>query len=309
VKVRVFITGATGMIGDALAAALLARGDQVVALSRGRRPPPAGAEAVVGDVTRSGPWQDAVAGCDALIHLAGAPIAGRRWDAAHKRDIRDSRLLGTARVVDAIAAAAARADARPPTLLCASGADRYPSDESDKSYPETAPAGDSFLARVCQEWEEAAARAQSAAGARVASLRTGVVLGRGAGALAKLVPAFKAFVGGPLGSGRQWFPWVHLDDVVAAYLFVLDREAVRGPVNLVAPGIVRQRDFARQLGAALRRPAWVPVPALALRAAVGELAEYLLTGRRVVPEALLGAGYGFRRPDLASALAEAVGGG
>jgi uncharacterized protein (TIGR01777 family) len=299
---RVFVTGGSGYIGQALIAALVARGDRVVALSR--RGQVAGAtESVNGDPATPGEWQKKIAGCDAIIHLAGESIAAGRLDAAHRERVMASRREGTRQVVAAIAAA--RGPDRPKVLLSASGADLYPFDASDRSYAENAGAGDTFLAEVCDVWEKEA-RAAEAHGVRVARLRTGVVIGAGGGALAKMVTPFKLFAGGPIGSGTQWFSWISLEDTVGAYLHTLKHEALDGAVNLVAPGAVRQRDFSRHLGAALERPSWAPVPAFALRLAVGGLAEYLLHGRRVVPTALSRSGYAFRHADVSAALRESL---
>ncbi len=299
---RVFVTGATGYIGEALVAALLARGYRVVALTRGGEV--AGAtETVHGDVAAAGDWQARVAGCDAAVHLAGEPIAGGRLDAAQRERVLASRRDGTRQLVAAIAAVPS-AD-RPRMLLSASGADLYPFDESDRSYAENAGAGDSFLAAVCQTWENEA-RAAEAHGLRVARLRTGVVLGAGGGALSSMATPFRMFAGGPIGSGRQWFSWISLEDVVGGYLHTLRHEQLTGAVNLVAPGALRQRDFARALGHELGRPSWAPVPGFALRLAIGGLAEYALHGRRVVPAALARSGYAFRHADVAAALKEAL---
>ncbi len=302
---RIFVTGATGYLGKPLVAALGARGDQVVALSRaGGAELGSHVESVVGDPSVAGDWQARVAGCDAVIHLAGESIAAGRLDAAHRERVIASRRDGTRQVVAAIGAAPPAA--RPRVLLSASGADFYPFDDSDRSYAENAGAGDTFLAEVCRVWE-AEARAAAAHGARVVCLRTGVVLGAGGGgALAKMVAPFKMFVGGPIGSGRQWFSWVSLEDAVGAYLHALKKDALAGAVNLVAPGAVRQKELARALGRALGRPSWAPVPAFALRTVVGGLAEYLLNGRRAVPAALTRAGYAFRHADVAAVLAETL---
>ncbi len=289
---KVFLTGATGFVGRALAGALLARGDRVVALSRSGRAPE-GTEAVSGDPAEAGPWTERVSGCDAVVHLAGEPIAGKRWSAAQKRKIRDSRVAGTTRVAEAIAAAAAR----PRALLAANGADYYPFDDSSRGYDESAPAGDTFLAEVCAAWQAAAETAP----VRTVVFRTGVVLGPGGGALERLTTVFRAFLGGPVGSGNQWMSWVHLEDVVGAYLHALDGE-LAGPVNLVAPGAVRWRELARELGKVLHRPAGLPAPAFAVKLALGEVAEYLVHGRRVVPRALERAGFAFRHAALDDAL-------
>lgn len=300
---RIFVTGATGFIGGALTRALVARGDRVVALSRGARDPAPGLERVTGDVGQPGAWQGRVAGCDAVIHLAGEPIAARRWSEARKARIRDSRVLGTRHVVAALAEAPRAA--RPATLLVANGVDVYPFDDGDTPYGEEARAGDGFLAEVCLAWQ-AEAETAAAHGVRVVVMRTGLVIGPGGGALARMATPFRLFFGGPVGSGRQWTAWVQLEDVVGAFLYALGEEGLCGPVNLVAPDAVRQKAFAAALGRALHRPSWIPVPGPVLRIAIGELAEYLLRGRRVVPAALERGGFQFRHPDVAEAIAASL---
>jgi uncharacterized protein (TIGR01777 family) len=299
---RVFVTGASGFLGSALTAALAARGDQVVALSRSARDGAAGVAWVTGDPTVPGDWGDRIAGCDAVVHLAGEPVAARRWSEAQRRKILESRVLGTRAVAAAIAAAPP--DRRPRVLVAANGVDWYAFDDGDTAYTEDRPRGQGFLQDVCAAWQKEAEGAGPQV--RVAVMRTGIVLGKGEGALARMMTPFKLFFGGPMGNGRQWFPWVLLDDVVGAYLHALDRETVGGPVNLVAPGIVRQKAFARALGRALHRPSWAPVPGFALRLMVGGLADYLLHGRRVVPSVLERTGYAFRWPSLDEAIATVV---
>lgn len=307
---RVVVSGATGMVGRPLVAALIARGDEVIAWGRDE----ARLRASLGDRVRAvaatfeepGPWLDAARGADAIVHLAGESIAGGRWDARRKQAIRDSRVESTRHIVEGLATWPA-AD-RPRALVVASGADYYPfadrSLDDDDPVDERAGAGSSFLARVCKAWEDEAAGA-TAHGVRVVRMRTGVVIGPG-GALDRMKTPFKLFAGGRIGSGEQWFSWIHLDDAVAAYLAAIDDERYSGPINLVAPGVVRNRDLSRALGKALGRPSWLPVPAFALRAAVGELAEYLLEGRRVVPAALERLGFRFAHPDLPGALAASL---
>jgi hypothetical protein len=305
------VTGATGFIGLALVRALVERGDRVLALvrdaGRARAILPAGVEAIEAGLESPGPWQARlVEGVDGIVHLAGEPIAAKRWDARQKQLIRDSRVESTRAIVDAIRAAPPAA--RPRVLVSASGADYYdavePGEFDDEDFGEDQSAGDSFLARVCAAWEAEAVAAEPL-GVRVVRLRTGVVLGRG-GALDRMRTPFKMFVGGKIGSGKQWFSWVHLTDAVGAYLFALDNHALGGPANLVAPGAARARDLARAMGRALGRPAWLPVPGFALHAAVGEFAEYLLTGRKVVPKALLARGFTFAMPSLDAAVADAL---
>ncbi|MBT8496553.1 MAG: TIGR01777 family oxidoreductase [Deltaproteobacteria bacterium] len=307
---KVFITGGTGFIGQQIARLLIERGDSVVVLSRSaeraRGRLPAGATVVEGDPQYAGDWQAAVAGCDALVHLAGESVAGERWDSRFKQRINDSRVDSTMQVVEAIAAASE--SERPGVLVSASGADFYPTAEDldahtkafeDDPVDESTAPGSSFLARVCRNWEQEAARAEEHQ-VRVVRMRTGLVLGKG-GALDKLLTPFKLFVGGKIGSGQQWTSWIHVRDAARAYLFALDSE-LSGPVNVVAPGNVRNAELSKALGRAISRPSWMPVPGFALKAAVGEFAEYILRGRRVVPKALQDAGFQFEYPDIEAAL-------
>lgn len=305
---RVFVTGGTGLVGGALIEALRGRGDQVVVLSRDAarararlRP---GVDVVEGDPgADSGAWQGHLAGADAVVHLAGASIAGKRWDARYKQMLRDSRVESTRHVVEGLAALPE--EQRPGVLVSASGTDYYPGFDGDgvgddDDITERAPAGESFLARVCAAWE-AEAQAATAAGVRVVCMRTAVVLGK-RGALQRMLLPFKLFAGGPVGSGRQWFSWIHIEDAVRGYLFAIDEPALSGPVNLSAPEPVRFDTFTRALGNALHRPSWLRVPGFAVKAAFGELGEYLLHGRRAVPAALLAHGFEFRYPALPDAL-------
>ncbi len=309
---RIVVTGATGMVGKPLVQALRARGDEVVALvrdeARARAALGAGVELIACDLETAGPWQDRL-GANAIVHLAGEPIAGKRLDAHHKQRVRDSRVESTRLLVEGIARL--EPAGRPRVLISASGIDYYGFAnrqlDDDDPVTETAPVGDSFLARVCQLWEAEAAAAVKH-GVRVVRMRTAVVVADPAagGALAKMTTPFKLFAGGRIGSGQQWFSWIHLDDVVAAYLAALGDDRWQGPINLVAPETVRNAAFSRALGKALGRPSWLPVPAFAIRAAVGELADYLLEGRRAVPAALEQLKFAFRHPTLAGALSSSI---
>jgi uncharacterized protein (TIGR01777 family) len=288
----VAVTGATGLIGRHLIDALLARGDRPVALARRATGLPAGVEVR--------PWSAATPaapldGCDAVVHLAGAPV-GRRWTPAARRAIEESRIAGTASVVEGLRRAGVR------TLVSGSGIDAS-GDTGEAEVDESAPFGAGFLADVCRRWE-AAAEAAGAAGARVVVVRTGMVLAAGAGALARLEPIFRLGAGGPQGSGRQWVAWIHLADEVGLILHALDRPDVEGPLVAAAPNPVRNRDFARALGHALHRPALFPTPALALRLAVGEMASVILASHRALPLKALATGFRFRFPELPAALAD-----
>ncbi len=237
---------------------------------------------------------------DAVIHLAGESVVGR-WTTGKKARIRDSRVLGTRTLANAVA----RMEVKPRVFVAASAIGFY-GDRGDEILTEASSAGRGFLAEVSREWEEATAPVERA-GVRVLHLRIGVVLSQYGGALGKMLLPFRLGLGGRLGSGKQWFSWIHVDDVVAAVLHVLGNETVRGPVNLVGPNPVTNAEFTAALGAALRRPAIVPVPAFALRMVLGEMAdEALLGGQRVLPERLLASGYRFRFSRLTAALEEIV---
>lgn len=298
----VLVTGATGFIGRALVKALRARGDEVRALVRN----PAAARAQLG--TDAFPWDDgkpvpadAIEGVDAVVHLAGEGIADKRWTAARKKRLRDSRIDGTRHVVEAIAAASPR-----PKVLVSGSAIGFYGDVPEGDVTEGVSAGKDFLAEVCQAWEAEARKAESL-GVRVVLLRTGIVLGAGGGALAKMLLPFKLGAGGPMGSGRQWMSWIHLDDEVGLVLHALDTAGVSGPVNATAPAPARNRDFARALGRALHRPAFAPAPGFALKLLLGEMAGVvLLTGQRVLPAKAEASGYAFRHPTLEGALKAAV---
>jgi uncharacterized protein (TIGR01777 family) len=302
---RVLITGGTGFVGAAIVGALRARGDALVVVSRdaGRARALGDVAAVEGDLQSPGPWTTALSGAAAVIHLAGEPIGSRRWSAQQKQLLRDSRVETTRGLVEAIAASPE--GARPRTLITASGSDYYPfapdNEFDDDEVTERDEPGDTFLARLCRDWE-AEARAAERLGVRVVCMRTALVLGPG-GALARLKTPFKLFGGGRIGSGRQWVPWIHRDDVVRAYAAALDDDRYTGPINLVTDA-VRNEELSRAIGQAMHRPSWLPVPAFALRAALGEFAEYLLHGRRMVPARLRALGFTWTRPTLEEALAE-----
>ena len=306
---RIGITGATGLIGGALASALSARGHELVAFTRRRGAVsglPAGVRTVGWDPHGRGTDSELVAvlaGLDALVHLAGEPV-GKRWTAARKRAIRASRVEGTKTLVTALGAA----ETRPARFLAASAVGYYGA-RGDEELDEDAPSGDDFLAEVCREWEGAAAAARPL-GIEMASLRIGVVLSPQGGALASMLPPFRMGVGGRVGSGRQWMPWIHLADVAAAVVHLLEAPAGSlDPVyNLTAPNPATNAEFTRALGKALSRPTVFPVPGFAMRAAFGEMADaLLLSGARVAPRRLLAAGFEFRHPEIGPALADLLG--
>jgi uncharacterized protein (TIGR01777 family) len=295
--VKVAVTGATGTIGSALVEELRARDDEVAVLSRSGK----GDSFRWPDPKADPPPAEALRGRDAIVHLAGEPLA-QRWNEAAKREIRDSRVLGTRNLVAALHDLPE--DERPGTLLSQSAVGIY-GPRGDERLDESAAAADDFLAAVVAEWE-AEARGAEELGLRVVTPRTGVVLSKGGGALKKMLPPFKLGVGGPVAGGRQYVPWVHLDDVIGAMLFCLDDEAARGPINLTAPEPVTNKELSKALGRVLRRPAVAPVPGLAVKLLYGEMAMVVTTGQRAVPKRLQDLGYEFRRPELEPALRDAV---
>jgi uncharacterized protein (TIGR01777 family) len=318
---RIFVTGGTGFIGRALVASLIERGDTPIVVTRNAARARArlgeGVEIVEGDPTFAGPWQEKLAGTDAVVNLAGQPIADKRWSAHYKQILHDSRVDTTRFVVEGIGALDPKD--RPAVLVSASGVDYYGADEdavvlddeddqeaaAAASVDESAPRGESFMARLCRDWEREAREARRY-DVRVVRLRTGIVLAT-EGPLRRMAAPFKWFVGGRLGNGRQWVSWIHLDDVLGAIEHCIATEDLAGPVNVVAPNPVRNRAFSRALGKALGRPSFIPAPAFAIKLLVGEFAGAILSGRRAVPKALLDSGYQFQHPDLEGALAAVYG--
>ncbi len=298
---NVTITGATGLIGTKLVAALRVRGDTVTVLSRSpaKAQEALGVEAVAWDPAAGPAPAGALSGRDAVVHLAGAPVA-QRWNAKVKAAILESRELGTRNLVAGIAAAEPK-----PGVLVSSSAVGYYGSHGDERVPESTPAGDDFLAGVCVRWEREADLA-GGLGLRVVKIRTGVVLDATGGALKTMLPAFKAGVGGPVAGGDQYMPWIHVDDIVGLYLKALDDPAWSGAYNGAAPEPVTNKEFSKALGKALHRPSLAPVPAVAIKLLYGEMAEIVTEGQRAVPERALVAGYAFEHAELQPALESAL---
>jgi uncharacterized protein (TIGR01777 family) len=295
---RVAVTGATGTIGRALVGELTARGDDVTALSRNPATANLGVETLGWtDPKGEAPPADALRGRDAVVHLLGETLA-QRWSRDAKREIRDSRVLATRNLV---AGLGDLPEADRPRTLVSQSASGYYGPRGDERLGEDAPPGSDWLAMVVRDWE---AEAQKAPG-RVVLTRTGVVLSPRGGALGKMLPFFKLGIGGPVAGGGQFLPWVHLDDVVGVIEWCL-RSELEGPLNVTAPEPATNKDFSRTLGRVLRRPAFAPVPALAVKALYGEMAMIVTTGQRAVPARLQELGYEFRRPDLEAALRSVV---
>ncbi|MEU2668526.1 TIGR01777 family oxidoreductase [Streptomyces sp. NPDC007164] len=294
---RIAVTGASGLIGAALVRSLRADGHEVVRLVR--RPARAGDE-VEWDPGRGYVDVAGLVGCDAVVHLAGAGVGDHRWTAAYKREIRDSRVLGTAAVAEAVASLDV-----PPKVLLSGSAIGYYGDTGDHAVDESAPAGEGFLPSVCVEWEAATAAAQEA-GVRTVHARTGLVVGREGGAWGRLFPLFRAGLGGRLGNGRQYWSFIALHDEVAALRHILDTESLSGPVNLTGPDPVTNSEVTAAMGRVLHRPTLLTAPAPALRLALGDFAQDVLASQRVLPGQLLDSGFVFAFPGIDAAIRAAL---
>ncbi|MBD2300913.1 TIGR01777 family protein [Nostoc sp. FACHB-87] len=300
---KVAITGATGLVGSRLVERLQTEGHQVLVLTRNagfaQKVFPAvnfpSVEIITYTPTTSGTWQDAVSGCEAVVNLAGEPIGEGRWTAERKQEILNSRQLGTQKIVEAIA----KANSKPRVLVNTSAIGFYGTSET-ATFDEASVSGNDFLAQVCQAWEAEATKVKDA-GVRLVILRFGIVLGKG-GALAKMIPPFQMFAGGPIGSGRQWFSWIHIDDVVNLILQALSKSDMEGVYNATAPNPVRMNDLAQTVGTVLNRPSWLPVPAFAIEALLGDGAIVVLEGQQVLPKRTLESGFTYQYPNLQPAL-------
>jgi hypothetical protein len=297
---KILITGGSGFIGSNLSKYLLSAGHKVTAVGRSadrQRIRHENYRYIAADTTRPGEWQKKVEETEAAVNLTGATIF-KRWSPKYKKEIYDSRILTTRHVVTALP------EGRSVTLCSASGAGYYGS-RGDDILKEDENVGHDFLAGVSQDWEKEARQA-TAKGVRVAVMRFGVVLGKNGGALAKMIPAFKMFVGGSMGSGNQWFPWIHLEDLMAAILYIIEHQDVSGPLNFCAPNPVRYRELAKTLGEVLGRPSFMPAPAFMVRLAMGEFGDVLLASQRTIPDRLLQHGFSFRYADIQSAIQDVV---
>jgi uncharacterized protein len=300
---KVAVTGATGFVGSRLVERLQAQGHQVLVLTRNadhaKRVFPETTfpqvEIITYAPTEYGAWEQSLSGCDGVVNLAGEPIAEGRWTAERKQAIMDSRKLSTQRLVEAIAIA----DPKPSVLVNASAIGYYGTSET-ATFTETSPSGSDFLAQVCQAWETQAEKVK-AAGVRLAIIRIGIVLGMG-GALAKMLTPFQLFAGGPIGSGRQWFSWIHREDLVNLILAALTNPQMEGVYNGTAPNPVRMAQFCQILGEVLNRPSWLPVPDFALELLLGDGAKVVLEGQQVVPKRTFESGFQYQYPTLKAAL-------
>ena len=298
---KVFITGGTGFLGAALTESLLGQGHSVTILSRSSRNRGLrlGLAYAEGDPTRRGTWQQEIARHDVVINLAGASIF-RTWDARNKETIRNSRILTTRHLVEAIGQAGKNI-----TLLSGSAVGYYGFRDDDE-LDENSPPGDDFLARVVKDWEAEAKRAEEF-GARVVLCRIGVILGRDGGALSKMLAVFKWGLGSPLGSGKQWFSWISLQDLVNIFLYLMEKENISGPVNCTSPHPVTNREMTRALGHALHRPTFLPpIPGFLIRGVLGEFSDVFIKGQKVMPRKLLEDNFIFRFPEIREAFVHLV---
>ncbi len=296
---RVVISGGSGLIGRRLVDRLIQAGHRAVVLSRSPERVtdlPEGAAVAPWDREAVDDLAATVSGADAVVHLAGENIGGGRWTASRKRRIRDSRVEGSRAVAEAIE----RAEPRPPVLIQASAVDYYGA-SGDEELTEASPPGEDYLATTCREWEAASAGVE-ALGVRRAVIRTGVVLSTRGGALPRLMLPFKLFAGGPAGDGRQWLPWIHVEDEVGAIRFLIERTEAVGPFNLTSPQPLTNRDFGKVLGSVMGRPSLLPAPAFALKLALGEMSTLVLDGQRALPARLVEHGFAFRFPEARAAL-------
>ena len=297
---KIVITGGSGFIGTQLADFLLSRGMRVTALSRSagkHRISHENFDYISADTTRPGKWQNELEDADGVVNLAGTSIF-KRWTSSNKQQIYDSRILTTRNVVSALP------QSKRIVLCSASGAGYY-GNRGDDPLDEDEKPGDDFLAGVSVDWEKEALKADNQ-DIRVVVMRFGVILGKNGGAMAKMIPAFKLFVGGSMGSGQQWFPWMHLDDLTLAIHFIIENDLIRGPVNFCAPNPTRYRDMAKTLGEVLKRPAIMPAPAFMIRLAMGEFGNVFLASQRILPNKLIKHGFSFKYPDIKDAIRAVV---
>ncbi len=302
---KIAISGATGFVGSRLVKRLQTEGNRILVLTRNtnfaQKVFPSSTfpnvEIISYTPRVSGAWQDAIAGCDGVVNLAGEPIAEERWTPERKQELLNSRKLGTQKIVEAIA----QVNPRPTVLVNASAIGYYGTSET-ATFDENSPAGQDFLSQICQEWEREARKVKDA-GVRLVILRFGIVLGHG-GALGKMITPFKLFAGGPIGSGQQWFSWIHLDDIVSLIIQALTQSTMDGVYNATAPHPVRMNELSTTMGEVMNRPSWLPVPGFALEAMLGDGAKVVLEGQQVLPQRTVDSGFQYEYPNLQSALTQ-----
>lgn len=297
---KIVITGATGFIGKKLCSELIKKNHQLIIFSRDKQLAeeiiPQAFDCVEWDYKNIAGWKNSLDGSDAVIHLAGANISGKIWNENYKQKIYDSRIISTKNLVKAVE----ELEVKPKCFICSSAVGYYGNRGND-ILKEDAPRGDDFLANLCKNWENESQKIEHYNVRRI-SVRTGIVLSTAEGALKRMLLPFKLFAGGPLGNGKQWFPWIHVDDLINTYVFALENSNINGPVNAVSPNPVIMKDFAKSLGKILHRPSLFPVPLFALKIAVGEIAESITASQRVIPQVLIDNGFKFEFGKLETAL-------
>jgi len=300
---KILITGGTGFVGTQLTSRLIEDGHEVTILSRSAKRSgevPQGISYLQGDPTQKGPWQEAIKSHDAVINLAGASIFAK-WTEEHKKAIRESRVSTTQNIVQGIPS-----NPQKQFTLFSTSAVGYYGFCGDEELTEQSPPGNDFLARIALEWEGEALKAREK-GARVVITRFGIVMGEKGGALSQMIPLFKKYIGGPIGSGKQWFSWVHIKDLSEAFAFLMKHPEISGPVNVCAPNPVRNKDLAKALGKVLHRPSFMPAPGFMVKLVLGEFGSVILEGQRVIPKRLLDSGFTFQYPDIDKALQSILG--
>ena len=295
---KILLTGGTGFVGKQLTSRFIQERNEVTILTRSLKesgPPPKGISYLQGDPTQRGPWQAAIPGHDIIINLAGASIFSK-WSEEYKKLIRDSRIFTTRNIIEGIPS-----ELEKRISLFSTSAVGYYGFHGDEELDEESPPGNDFLARLAVEWETEALKAQGK-GVRVVITRLGIVFGENGGALGQMIPLFKRFLGGPIGSGQQWFSWIHIKDLAEAFAFLIKHPEIRGPVNVCSPSPVKNKDLAKALGRVLHRPSFIPAPGFMVRMVLGEFGSVILKGQRVLPRQLLKNGFTFFYPDIDKAL-------
>jgi uncharacterized protein (TIGR01777 family) len=295
---KILMTGGTGFVGKQLTSRFIQEGNEVTILTRSLKDsgqPPKGISYLQGDPTQKGPWQAAIPGHDVIINLAGASIFSK-WSDEYKKLIRDSRIFTTRNIIEGIPSGLEKG-----ISLFSTSAVGYYGFHGDEELDEESPPGNDFLARLAVEWEAEALKAQGK-GARVVITRLGIVLGENGGALGQMIPLFKRFIGGPIGSGQQWFSWIHIKDLAEAFAFLIKHPEILGPVNVCSPNPVKNKELAKALGRVLHRPSFMPAPGFMIRMVLGEFGSVILEGQRVLPRKLLQKGFTFQYPDIDKAL-------
>jgi uncharacterized protein (TIGR01777 family) len=295
---RVFITGGTGFVGTNLTKFLIDRGDQVTIMARNFKSQGTdqkNLDFVAGDGMKPGKWQEVVPQHDLLVNLAGVSVF-KRWDDSYKKLLRDSRILTTRNLVDAIPV-----EPRSPITLLSTSGTGYYGFTGDAELAEESPPGNDFLANLAQDWEAEARKAETK-GVRVVIARFGIVFGKDGGALTQMALPFRFFVGGPVGNGKQWVPWIHIEDLCRAMLFLAQKQDIQGPVNFTAPEPVKNKDLAKAIGKAMHRPSFMPAPSFMIKLVLGEFGSVILKGQRAVPRVLQRCGFTFRYPGIQEAV-------